>query len=260
MIITTSGRPDKICFENAERAQSVLGGSIILRKKRSVKQLIDIYNEPVLVSGTDRFEYYSSDSTTPFFFHPNSSAFRIKRMRKGMPDPLIEASGLKNGDTFLDCTAGLCSDAITAACLTQNKVTALEINPITAFIISEGLKQWETEDTDLKKAMSNVEIINTHYADYLKSCMDNEFDIIYFDPMFTEEVQSEGISGLRHLADEHDERLGEAVREAQRVARKCIVLKDHFRSERFHLYGFTQLKRPSTKQHYGVIRVDRNMT
>ena len=60
--------------------------------------------------------------------------------------------------------------------------------------------------------------------------------------MFEETViESDGIKGLKHFALYHDI-TDETIAEAKRVARKRVVLKDHFRSSRFEKHNFTYTK------------------
>ena len=45
-------------------------------------------------------------------FHPSMGFVRLKRVLNGKPDPMLEASGMEEGDSVLDCTAGLGADAL----------------------------------------------------------------------------------------------------------------------------------------------------
>ncbi|MFZ7943124.1 hypothetical protein ACO1D1_05675, partial [Neobacillus sp. 19] len=69
-------------------------------------------NSDCLVVGKDRVELFEKGSTLPFFFHPNSAMFRIKRLLSGENDPFADAAQLTEGMTILDCTLGLASDAV----------------------------------------------------------------------------------------------------------------------------------------------------
>src|SRR5690606_9459542 len=130
-IITTGGRTDEISIQHANEAADVLGYEFIERQKRSIRKLQKAYHANVLVAGSHRYELYYENMEKPFFFHPNSAAFRLKRLLKGEKDPLIEASRLQAGETFLDCTLGLASDSIIASFVTgeNGKVMGLEANP-----------------------------------------------------------------------------------------------------------------------------------
>ncbi|WP_166786735.1 class I SAM-dependent methyltransferase [Jeotgalibacillus salarius] len=256
MIITTSGRPGEITYLNVVKAQQFFSDAIFIeRDKRSIKQLQEQFKDLILVAGENRFELYTMESSDPFFYHPNSASFRIKRMIKGEKDPLIEAADLLPEDRFLDCTAGLASDALVASWFCNQPVTAIESKREIAFITAQGLKCFQHKIDDINAAMRKINIHNEHADSYLKNCLSDSFDVVYFDPMFHEAIQSEGLSHMRELADYDDGHLYDSVQEAVRVARKTVVLKDHFRSNRFHQLGFERIIRPSTKQHYGVISV-----
>ena len=73
--------------------------------------------------------------------------------------------------------------------------------------------------------------------------------------MFTMELEES--SGIRPIKSIVSSGLSdEAVIEAKRVARKKVVLKDDFRSQRFSYFGFRQIIRKSSKFHFGVIDID----
>ena len=142
-IITTAGRPDMLTYELASVASRELGYSIVERKKRSVLRMQQEYEADVLVAGKDRFELFREGMEQPLFFHPNSAAFRLKRLEKGETDPLIEASGIAEGNTFLDCTLGLASDSIIASYIIgdSGKCLGLEADPAVAFLTKTGLRK-----------------------------------------------------------------------------------------------------------------------
>lgn len=113
MLITTSFRANEQTIEIAKALAEDLHGEYVERRKQSVKQLA-MKRGDVLVVGKERFEWYQPNGEK-FFFHPSSAMFRVKRLMRGEKDPLIEATELRPGDSFLDCTLGLGSDAITAS-------------------------------------------------------------------------------------------------------------------------------------------------
>ncbi len=67
------------------------------RKKRSVSAIQEIVKDDCLVVGKDRLELFPLGAAEPFFFHPNSAMFRIKRLMKGESDPLTDAAKLQEG-------------------------------------------------------------------------------------------------------------------------------------------------------------------
>ncbi|MBQ7705509.1 MAG: class I SAM-dependent methyltransferase [Selenomonadaceae bacterium] len=171
------------------------------------------------------------------FFHPNTAHLRIKNLRQGLGDRLIDAAKIQAGDKILDCTLGLGSDSIVLSFVSEN-VTALEINPVLAEVVRYGMKNFSDDTPPVIDAMRRVEIVTADYFDYLKNCAENSFDVVYFDPMFRHGIiKSSGINPIRPLADNRPLEI-DSVREACRVARRCVVMKENSRSSEFARLGF----------------------
>lgn len=257
MIVTTAGRTNDEMVDLAKKTALELNVTFIDRKKRSIAKLQNQTNEDVLVVGKNRIEIYPLHGDEPLFFHPNSAMFRMKRIMKGEHDPFIQASGLTQGNSILDCTLGLGSDSIVASLVVggTGKVTSLEGNKYLYYLLKGGLKSWDTGNTIMNEAMARIDVMHENYESFLTSCPPNSFDIVYFDPMFEEKIdESEGIRGLRNFAI-YSTLSPEAIEAAKRVAKKKVVLKDHWKSEQFEKYGFTVYKRKTAKFHFGVIEV-----
>ena len=124
---------------------------------------------------------------------------------------------------------GLAADSVIASLAAgpAGKVIALERSFIIYLTTREGLASYDTNIKEIDDAMRRVETIHQDYTDYLKTCSDNSFDIVYFDPMFTSEISSsQSLRAIEKVT--HNESLNkEAVDEAKRVARRKVVLKDH---------------------------------
>ncbi len=101
--------------------------------------------------------------------------------------------------------------------------------------------------------MKRIRVHSGDSFEYLLDLDDDSADIVYFDPMFDDGIEeSNGIAPLRKWA--HSEfTLDGALNEALRVARKRVVLKDHWKSPRFEKYGFRVKKRKTALFHYGVL-------
>jgi Putative SAM-dependent methyltransferase len=255
MFVTTAGRTDQPMIEAAKEIATRLEVPYITRNKKSILRLQEEANSDCFVVGKERLELYSKGSTQPFFFHPNSAMFRIKRLLNGEHDPFAEASRLSRGMTFLDCTLGLASDSIVASLLVglEGKVTGIEGKKYLAFIVEEGLKTWDSGLPVMNKAMENIHVIQKDSLDYLMSQQNESVDCVYFDPMFEEGIsESDGIKALGRLALYHDLN-EETISEALRVAKRRVILKDHYKSNRFEKYGFDVLRRKTAKFHFGVL-------
>ena len=169
-IITTGGRPDDVSRQLAAEAGAVLGYPFVERKKRSIARLQKEYEAAVLVAGANRFELYRIGMDQPFFFHPNSAAFRLKRLLKGETDPLVEAAQLQPSNSFLDCTLGLASDSIIASyvCGEGGKVTGIEVDRDIAFITQLGLQSFPSQSLALTEAMHRVHVVPMDAVEFLR--------------------------------------------------------------------------------------------
>lgn len=256
-IVTTAGRPDEVSMALAAFACQTLGATFEPRKKRSVRKISQELQAHVMVAGKNRYEYYAYGAQEPFFFHPNSAAFRLKRVARGEAEPFLEAAQLQQGDSVLDCTLGLAADAMLAAYIVgeTGHVVGLEANPNVAFIVSRGTQTYDTSELPLTACMRRIEVVQAEAIAYLKTLPDKAFDVVYMDPMFEEVIEEANNFQALRLAGEHVTLTDEWVYEAKRVAKKRVVLKAHFRSEWFAQYGFQQLTRVTAKFHYGVLEV-----
>jgi len=169
---------------------------------------------------------------------------------------MLEAMGLGQGDRVLDCTLGMGSDAIVAAWVVgpSGKVVGIESSPALAEIVRAGLRDYDQADPDVTDAMRSVEVVCAEHLMHLMSCPDRSYDVVYFDPMFREPVRlSPGIAGLRRWAC-HARLSGNAVREATRVARRRVVIKDRIDGSELDRLGVTtRLGGRGSRVEYGVI-------
>lgn len=255
MFVTTAGRTNLEMIEQAKQIAKDLQVKYIARKKRSIRSIQHVLQDDCIVVGKDRLELYPFGEKEPFFFHPNSAMFRLKRLVKGEHDPFLEAAQLKPGMSFLDCTLGLASDSIIASFAVgeMGAVTGVEANPYLAYIVDKGLNKWTSSLKIMDQAMRKINVVSSFSTNYLQTLSDESYDVVYFDPMFEENIlESDGIKALTKIAVYHDLD-EELMKEAMRVARKRVVLKDHFRSSRFEKFGFHVFKRKTAKFHFGVL-------
>ncbi|MCK0470841.1 class I SAM-dependent methyltransferase [Halalkalibacter sp. APA_J-10(15)] len=254
MIITTARKQIKTLANETERMSRGLGATYFLRDDQSVSTLVNEYKEDVLVVGKDRLTLYPKDGGHPFFYHPNSAMFRVKQFLKTGYDPLVEVGRLQKGMNVLDCTLGLAADALVAkiAVGESGYVTGIEANRILAYLVRYGLYNWKDGQPYLLNAMKAIEVIHQSHFTFLQGCEDESYDVIYFDPMFESNIESIGMKGLKSFAF-YDDLTFETIREAKRVAKKRVILKDHFQSKRFERFAFHVIKRQHATFHYGFI-------
>ncbi|WP_096435321.1 class I SAM-dependent methyltransferase [Alteribacter populi] len=257
IVVTTAPKETTRMMTRAVHAQDALSAPLIKRGHASVTRIMEKYKAHVVVAEQDRLMLYTATDSAPFFYHPNSAMFRAKAFLKTGHDPFVDAAKLREGMTVADGTIGLGSDAVLASLAVKKsgKVFGTEVNPILAYMIEEGLKSYKVEPNVIENALRRIQVINEHHQAWLKKQETSSIDVVYFDPMFQETVKgSSGIQALKQLAynDEDDILFGQTIREAKRVARQRVVLKDHFRSRRFNALGLTQQIRPSATYHFGV--------
>jgi Methylase involved in ubiquinone/menaquinone biosynthesis len=262
MIVTTGMKPTEEETAQAEALAAELGVPYVPRGGATLAALRRRHNAGrVLVAGPDGLRLHADDAGQPLRYHPGMGLVRVKRLREGVRDPLVEISGVRPGDRVLDCTAGLAGDAFvfSYAAGPEGRVTALESEPVLHTIVREGLRIYSTGMDDADAALRRIELIRADHAEYLSSLPDKSFDIVYFDPMFRIPVhESSGMEPLRGVANpaplSH-----EAVREAKRVARRAVLLKENRDSGEFERLGFTWVKPKKTSAvAYGVIRIEQS--
>lgn len=256
-VVTTAGRTNGEYILKANEISKLLNFPFVNRQKKSVSTIQQEQQANVLVVSKERLELYSYGSTSPFFFHPNSAAFRMKRLLNGEQDSFLEAVGLKKGDHFLDTTAGLCSDSIIASYAVGDTgaVHACEKERTIAYIVDVGLKDYETNNEVLLESMRNIHLIHQDAVAYMKTTDSNSYDVVYLDPMFEEVIEESSNFHVLREVGVHGSLSSEWVTEAKRLARKRVVLKAHFRSPLFDQFGFQREIRLSSKFHYGIIEL-----
>ena len=258
MIVTTSEHPDAYTQERAIAIAGEWGVPYVPRLRHTIAKLNRMHgNAEVAVVGPKEIRLVPIEGP-PFFYHPSMALVRLKRLFAGESDSLITVSETVPGDIVLDCTAGFCSDALvySYAVGTEGKVIALEASPVLHGIVREGLATYETGLPEVDLAMRAIQTVKADYEAYLRGLADNSVDIVYFDPMFDRPVEaSAGLAPIRTQA--HKEPLTlESVREATRVARKIVVLKDHRDSGQFARLGFRLARKSYSSVAYGVIKIE----
>lgn len=259
MIITTGPDPTEAQIAKAKVLASELQGSYYPRRNETLKGLCrKVGDSRIMVASKQELVYYEGD-LPPLYFHPSMAFVRVKRLRKGESDPLIEVSGCRRGDQVLDCTAGLCSDALvfSYAAGPDGGVTALESEAVLHAVVRDGLKNYDTGMQDVNEALRRIRLIRTGHEQFLAELPDRSVDIVYFDPMFRVPIsESSGIEPLRPLANVNA-LTKESIEHALRAARKAVVLKENRESGEFERLAFPwKLKAAKTKVAYGVITIE----
>jgi hypothetical protein len=210
----------------------------------------------VLVVSPDRVTYYEPARGLEYFFHPSMLKVRLHNYRRGNPDPMLAAMQLRPGDEVLDCTLGRAADAALCAWVVgeQGRVLGLEKSPLLAHLTIDGLQRYEDPSRELTRLLRRIEARHADYNEYLPTCRTACFDIVYFDPIFHSPVeQSAAMAPLRALADTSP-LSAPAVREARRVARRRVVIKQRKGTPVWGELGVTRLEgSPKSRVEYGIV-------
>ncbi len=261
--ITTSKHPTEDQLFAVDKIKDELGLEYVERKNNSLSHMIKNCGcTHFLVVKRDKIVI--TDSSLDFFWHPSTALLRIKSMKNGIKDPIVEAMGLTGSESVLDCTLGIASDALVVADFLNEdaKIIGTESNKFIAFMTKEGLKSSVNSNSDelnlIKCAASKIDVINDDYINYLKASKDKSFDIVYLDPMFkVSNEKSFSMNAFRDFA-EHSYITNDVLNEAKRVAKKRVVIKERMFSKSFEEWGITEFygggARGSIK--YGVIMLD----
>ena len=252
--VTTSVRPSPRELANAHCLADETGYRYVPRARRSLSKIAEAEALTGLIV-VERGNFSLWVAGRCLRYHPNMAKLRLLALEQGKRDLLVDALQLKLGDRVLDCTCGLGADAIVASCKigATGRVLSLEASPLLALLVERGMACYVIDDPpSLAPAMRRVEVLNADYADYLRREADNAWDVVYFDPMFSETIaDAQGLDLVRCLAwvgGPSPADLGEA----RRVARRRVVMKDRRPGRTLARLGFAKVEE-SRRVCYGVL-------
>lgn len=259
MIVTTAPSPTARTIEQAKRLAAELSASYAPRRRLSVSKLLASSGDRRAIIVTEgEIRFYDGEETPPLYFHPSMAFIRVKRLRKGESDPMIELAGCRPGDTVIDCTAGMAADSLvfSYAAGEAGTVIAIESEPILCAVVREGLAAYDSGLPDVDAAMRRIKLACREHHSFLAEQPDKSADIVYFDPMFRQPImESSAIGAFRSIAN-MDALTHEVVEQAKRVARRTVIMKEHQGSGEFARLGFEKRHVNTSKIAYGVIQVD----
>ncbi|MCD5407490.1 MAG: class I SAM-dependent methyltransferase [Desulfotomaculum sp.] len=259
-LVTTSL---KTTTETIKTAKQIAAELDILYESRAGRSLADLEttygSSGILVVAKSKLTIYIQGQA--FFFHPGMAKLRIKALKNGIADQMIKAMDLSRGDSVLDCTLGLGSDAVVANYVAGQPglITGIESNVLMAYVVKAGLAAYQNSSRVLVQAVRGIKVINAEHYQYLSSLPANSVDVVYFDPMFRQPLnKSAGILPLRKLAN-YSPLATEIIQAACRVAKKRVVIKEKTGSDEFNRLGFSEVvggkKSPVA---YGIIKKNIN--
>lgn len=258
MLITTGETKNGDLVTRAMKLAEETGSLYVPRNKTSLARLAEKYNDDEIIVVVSEGVRLIRRNEPELSFHPSMGYVRAKRVLRGEDDPMLSAGAIKEGDTVLDCTAGLGTDSLVFAVAVgkSGHVIACESSLPLYTLLLEGMKYYKAGKSEVNDALRSIELKNKDHLSLLQEMEDKSVDVVYFDPMFREPMlDSSGIKPLRAFANSNALQK-EAIDEARRVARKRIVMKEKAGSDEFRRLGFPQPERSRSKIVYGVIELD----
>ncbi len=256
IVVTVGHKPKPEHYALAREMAETLGAPFAERGNTSLDSLRARYGVSCVMVAKEKLVVDTPDGE--LYFHPGMAHLRLKNLRRGERDHLLNALGITPGRRVLDCTLGMGADSIVASFGVgeTGEVVSLEKDPVVAALIAHGLQTAEGEHPTTVAAMRRVRVLCADYEDFLRGQPEDSFDAVYFDPMFRHPfTESAGIHPLRFLADPRPVS-PEAIREARRVARRRVVLKESSKSGEFARLGFTEFEGGKySNVRYGVMNL-----
>jgi hypothetical protein len=234
LAVTISGRRDEALRERAMRAAEEISVPFLPRHhKEPLQRLLEEEAEVLVVFEASAVCLVDRQGTLRF--SPGLAHLRIKQLDRGVhEDMLLRVSGIREGDQVLDCTLGLAGDAQVAARLVGpgGTVTGLESSPGLFLLARHGLQGLARHPQSCA-----IQVVHAEATAYLSALPAQSFDLVLFDPMFERKRKSSNAFELlrRHADDAPLTR--EALAQAQRVARRAVVLKGSRYSSDFKKLG-----------------------
>ena len=257
ILVTTSRRPTRTLRQRACEWAERLSTSVVPREG-SLRDLCEQHHaDGVVVVSEQRVTYLELAAGLEYFFHPGMAKVRIHNLAAGRGDPMIQAMELQPGDALLDCTVGRASDAIVAAHVAgpHGRILGLEKVPVIAQLTIHGLATCEYSGRSFTELLRRVEVLQADHREYLPTCGDGSFDVVYFDPVFHAPVErSEAMKPLRALAEKATI-TAEVLAEARRVCRRCVVIKQRYGTPLWAQFGISDVRGSAgSRIEYGVVR------
>ena len=241
--VTTSHRPSQAGIDLGKQFADELQVPFAERNDLSLKTLAtSLQVQGLVVVSTHRVSFYTGGQE--FFSHPGLARLRIKELKNGKTDQMVNAMSLRPGDRVLDCTLGLGADSIVASFVAgvNGRVTGLEASCVISALVRHGFSTYPDPEGDLIRAMRRIRVININHREYLAGLAPQSYDVVYFDPMFRlPGLHSPAMDAMRVLANPHPvdrETIGLALKTAARR----VVMKERRGSKEFQRLGFDRVE------------------
>ena len=246
LAVTLSHRKDPALEARARAAADDAGVPFIPRDEQvTLAQMLATQAEALVIFEAESVRLL--DSLGSLCFSPGMAHLRVMQLDRGVhEDMLLRTGGISPGERVLDCTLGLAGDAQVAARLVgpAGCVVALEKSVALYLVVRHGLVGLPSHPLS-----GPIQVHCADAASFLAKQPAGAFDIILFDPMFARTRKSSAaFDTLRRHAD-YSPLTERMVADAQRVARRAVVIKGSRYSSDFKKLDI----KPQTPRHNATI-------
>lgn len=258
LVVTTPWNETERALAEAQRLAAWFDGRTTARRDRSIRDVLSEEGADVVVVADRQPVLYTRDSEDDgLYFHPSFAWQRIAQWRKGELERLLLATNIHLGDTIVDTTLGRGTDTLVfaAAAGADGHVIGIDGSWPLLRLFEDALvngSPWYSDTLErLREGAAPITLCYLDHAEWLSEQPDDSVDVVYFDPMFRHATKRRSeVETVRSFANSSP--IGDvAWREAQRIARRAVVLKERpgfGQFERFRL----QPDRPHGRTAFGV--------
>ena len=212
---TTPGR-----FEAEAQARAAAWGLPFFERalKAPLLPMLEAHADAFFVLGGDGWSLVDAEGSLQFSL--GLAHLRIKRLQtqSDQPDQLIQVSGLKAGESVIDCTLGLGADALVCAHVvgSTGRVIGVEASRALALLVETGLEA---------RPHGALSVVHSTALEFLRAQADRSADVVFFDPMFTRPKKSSTAFEVLRRYALHQPLDAQTLSEARRVARRQVIIK-----------------------------------
>ncbi len=246
VVVTTPWKETPRALADANRLAAWFNCPRVARRDRSIAQVLADERADVLVVADRQPVLYTAESGDEgLYFHPSFAWQRVSQWRRGEPERLLLAADIRPGDIVVDATLGRGTDTLVfaAAVGRAGQVIAIEASwPLLRLFedaLTSGAAWYSDTMKSLRQDAATITLCHSDHSLWLTEQPDNSVDVVYFDPMFRHATKRRSeVEAVRSFATALAVR-DDAWREAQRVARRCVVLKERPGFGQFERFGLT---------------------
>ncbi|MCL6593484.1 MAG: class I SAM-dependent methyltransferase, partial [Alicyclobacillus sp.] len=193
LICTTPWQATATAWQRAEAMAAWFQARLVPRQQRNIETLLATEDAETLVVAEELPHlYHRSAPGQPLFFHPGLACQRLRVLRRGGIDRLLQAARIRPGDVVVDATLGAGVDALVLAygvgC--SGKVWALESSWVLARVFQYAQRCHGHGYRDIAELLPRIQVHIGDHTAWLAALPDDSVDVVLFDPMFRRPIHA----------------------------------------------------------------------